>query len=224
MGTIGKRGKTTKLTKKDFSEYFIQQVLAKDFMTNPKYEIFNLYVYDWESDFLLITKAGYSYEVEIKISLEDFMNDFKNKADKYFILENGYKTMYKTVKICKDKDGQIHRKEEPYEVSCSRPNYFGYCVPYYLVDKIKQTLPDYAGLWYINEYAHLVCVHKPEKLNVEPVDEDKLKLKEKFYYAYCNWRDRSLKWHDREKELKATISWLKAEFKAATGFDIKEVF
>ena len=72
MGTIGRRG--YKRPKQEFTEDAIQQVLAKEYMTNPKYVAYNLHIFPWESDFLICTRAGYWYEVEIKISLADFKN------------------------------------------------------------------------------------------------------------------------------------------------------
>ena len=71
-----------------FSESFIQRVLNNFFAFNSvRYNINNLYVFDWESDKLLETKSGYIYEFEIKISRGDFKNDFKHKKDKHIILE-----------------------------------------------------------------------------------------------------------------------------------------
>lgn len=48
----------------------------------------NAYVFksDWESDFLIITKAGYVVEFEVKISKADFQAD-KKKVQKHSILE-----------------------------------------------------------------------------------------------------------------------------------------
>lgn len=48
--------------------------------------MFNLFVYHWESDYIAITKNGYVYEVEIKISRADFLNDFKHKEEKHLLL------------------------------------------------------------------------------------------------------------------------------------------
>ena len=55
-----------------FTEEAILQKLRVGYMSNPKYAVANLHVFDWESDFLVKTKAGYWYEVEVKISRDDF--------------------------------------------------------------------------------------------------------------------------------------------------------
>lgn len=46
----------------------------------------NVFVYDWESDFLYQTKTGYFVECEVKISRSDFFADFK-KENKHNILK-----------------------------------------------------------------------------------------------------------------------------------------
>ena len=40
------------MQKEDFSESLIQKVLTKEYMTHPKYILYNLHVFPWESDFL----------------------------------------------------------------------------------------------------------------------------------------------------------------------------
>lgn len=51
---------------------------------NYEYKLFNSYVYDWESDFFGISKTGYSYEVEVKISRSDYFVDFKKDKHELF--------------------------------------------------------------------------------------------------------------------------------------------
>ena len=53
-----------------------------------RYVINNLHIYDWESDFLAITRSLYAYEVEVKMSKQDFFNDFK-KDKKHKVLKDG---------------------------------------------------------------------------------------------------------------------------------------
>ena len=77
------------LKKTEWTEKKIQDRLRMYFMSpnTKKYEITNLYVYGWESDYLAITKSMVAYEVEIKVSRPDFKNDFKNKQDKHLLLK-----------------------------------------------------------------------------------------------------------------------------------------
>lgn len=42
------------------------KILNRDLLSNPMYVINNLHIYDWESDFLAITRSLYAYEVEVK--------------------------------------------------------------------------------------------------------------------------------------------------------------
>ena len=73
MSSIGNRNKTDKEDMK-WSEELIQQQLRYNFLSpsSVKYFTENINVYDWESDVLKITKSGYAYEFEIKISRGDF--------------------------------------------------------------------------------------------------------------------------------------------------------
>ena len=86
MGTKSKQNLL--LSKEQVTEQLLQQYL-RGWKSNPKYIVENLYVFDWESDMLLKTRSGYWYEVECKISLADFKNDFKRKWRKYDLLKAG---------------------------------------------------------------------------------------------------------------------------------------
>ena len=52
-----------------WTEELIQDTLRLHFLSSSskKYEMFGRFIYDWESDYLAITKSGYVYECEIKI-------------------------------------------------------------------------------------------------------------------------------------------------------------
>lgn len=151
MGSIGDREKNkekSKLTEKDI------QWSLRFFLSQPKYKLYNLYVFGWESDCLLLTKSGYWYEFEIKISRSDFKNDFKNKGDKHRIL------------------GTIS--------DTKKPNYFYYVVPEGLIQ--VDEIPSYAGLIYINEYRHRTIVKQAPVLHKVKNNPKDLNLTDKFYY------------------------------------------
>lgn len=189
------------------SEQKIQRILRFQYMTNPRYVAENLFVFKWESDFLFKTRSGYWHEVEIKISFSDFKNDAKNKKEKFEILETGQ---------CVHKGFVNHNK---------RPNYFSYCVTEDMVERVKYLIPEYAGLFYVEEKTHLlVKVKAPKKLHPEKIDDNILKLTEKFYYNYRSWKSCCDGWMDEERKLKSKIRFLEKEYKAATGYDIKDVF
>lgn len=161
MGTKSKQ--TPLLTKEQVSELLLQQYL-RVWKSNHTYIVENLYVFDWESDMLIKTRSGYWYEVECKISFADFKNDFKNKRQKHELLKTG---------------DEKHR----------RPNYFYYCVPWYLSEKVLPLLPDYAGLIVLTENGRLNEVNRAPCLHKQKYTNEELKLCDKFYYAYRNWKE-----------------------------------
>ena len=179
-----------------FTEQNILERLRWGYMSNPVYAIANLFVFGWESDFLLKTKAGYWYEVEVKISRADFKNDRKHKSEKYDILEGR-------------QDGL-------------RPNYFSYCVPAHLLDKVADLIPSWAGICTVNDWGQVRLVRIAAPLHSEKISDDRLNLLGKFYYNYSN-----LRWkHDHHEEtirqLRAENRWLRDEYKAATGAPIED--
>ena len=211
------------MDKKDINESYIQERLLFGWKSTHQYVMENLYVFDWESDFLLKTKSGYWYEAEIKISLSDFKADFKKK-EKHQILENGFK-IWKSWKYNPLTKEKIEYNKE---VKTKRPNYFTYAVPWYLEEQVKPILPKYAGLLVLDENGYVLRESvKPPKLHSEKYSDESLNLTEKFYY---NWRtcrqDKmmvSKNHNDTIKYLRNKISLMEAEFKAQTGFDFSEV-
>ena len=211
------------MDKKDINESYIQKRLLSGWKSTHQYVMENLYVFGWESDFLLKTKSGYWYEAEIKISLSDFKADFKKK-EKHQILENGFK-IWKSWKYNPLTKEKIEYNKE---VKTKRPNYFTYAVPWYLEEQVKPLLPKYAGLLVLDENGYVLRESvKPPKLHSEKYSDESLNLTEKFYY---NWRtcrqDKmmvSKNHNDTIKYLRNKISLMEAEFKAQTGFDFSEV-
>ncbi len=95
----------------------------------------------WEADMISVTKANYLNEYEIKISRQDFYNDFRKK--KHYYLKNLIK--YST------------------NIGSNYPNYFWYIAP---LKAIPLCLPDYAGLMqthYINRYEHKIILSEIKK-------------------------------------------------------------
>ena len=170
---MGVRGLKKKTTIK-FTEEYIQSKL-NFFLSESaqKYNMDNLYIFDWESDKLIKTKSGYLYEFEIKVSRDDFHNDFKNKQNKHLILEG---------------------KEEE-----RKPNYFYYAVPEGLID--VDEIPSYAGLVYIKEDGYgingLRIVRTAPKLHGVKYSDEELGLIDKFYYNMKSYKDKYGKEKDR---------------------------
>lgn len=144
-----------------------------------KYEIANLFVFGWESDYLAITKSLVSYEIEIKISKADFKNEAKHKVDKYLLLEGG--------------------KEKLGRYSGGVPNYFYYAVPDGLIT--EEEIPEFAGLIYVNPWG-VTIVKAAKKLTEEKFDAEKYNLTDKFYYNMWTWRNKFEEFRDSAEEIK----------------------
>ncbi len=81
----------------------------------------NVYIWHWESDILYLTRAGYPWEYEIKLTHSDFLADAK-KQTKHSSLQNG---------------------------SGSGPAHFYYACPKDVIT--VEELPEYAGLIYVSD-------------------------------------------------------------------------
>lgn len=193
------------------TEKKIQQVLNK-FMPSPKYNVDGLFVFRWESDKLMWTKAGYIYEFEIKISRADYKNDFKHKIEKHLLLNSKLKepseqlqqTLFDNLlKLKQKRYPNITMDQVKKECICHLPentrlpNFFYYVVP---VGMLKpDEVPPYAGLIYINtdkepkhyrgkpdKWIYNFSIMRPApKLHKTKYTDAELNLSEKFYY---NWQ------------------------------------
>lgn len=174
---MGRSGENVeRLSERRIQEAIYQQGFLSH--SSIKYYAENMFIYEWESDIWLMTKSGYAYEVEIKITRSDFKNDFKNKADKHVILESGASS---------DQDNRL------------RPNYFYYAVPNSLIS--PEDIPEYAGLLYVtvvptalnkNGYYRLDVVKAAPKIHKDKTDVEFLRLTDKFYFNYIAWKNRYL--------------------------------
>lgn len=179
MGVRGLRGNG----RSEYTESWMQWRMSS-MLSNPRYVMENLYIFDWESDLLLVTYSGYYYEVEVKLTLSDFKRDFE-KTDKHCIMENGYR-LRRTRRMV---GGEI--VEKYVETPRDRPNYFLYAVPSFLADKVRELVPPYAGFATVNQWGTITMEKKPPLLHKTKLD---VNLQDKFYF---NWR--------REKEISAEL-------------------
>lgn len=165
MGIRGRRGVVTQ--KQKYTEDSIQRALYENhpILTQPAFEMIGLFFYAWESDYLAISKAGYVYECEIKISHSDFLNEAAHKHEKMLILSDG--------------------SESP----SKRPNYFYYVCPEGIISEAE--CPKFAGLMYITDSGTFryiksaPCLHKA-KYDTQ-ADLHRRYMRDKFYYAMWNW-------------------------------------
>lgn len=193
------------------TEQKIQRVLNK-FMASWKYNVDGLFVFRWESDKLIWTKAGYIYEFEIKISRSDFKADFKHKIEKHLILGSALPDETELPQMQDLFDNYHKQRKKKYgdyitdedikrefermgDVTGKRmPNFFYYAVPEGMLE--PDEVPPYAGLVYITtnkgvrrhrsdpeEWYHDVkIVRKAPQLHKTKYTDGELGLGEKFYY------------------------------------------
>jgi hypothetical protein len=143
----------------EYTEKSMQDAL-RGFLSNPVYIIKNLYVFNWESDMLFLTRAGYWYEIEIKISRSDFFNDSKKCT--------GYNHLKSDVLTDPAKKG---------------PNFFYYAIPKGMITLSE--LPTYAGLIEVDNGYYTVKVKAP-RLRKTKLDRNCMGLQDKFYF---NWKN-----------------------------------
>ena len=200
MGCRGTR--TTRHKLPEWTEESIQKVLNRQYLPSAKYITNNLFIFGaWESDYAAMTQSHYWHEVEIKISLADFKNDFTHKADKHHILVYGY-----------DLKGKAK----------VRPHFFSYAVPDPLVDKVKDLIPPYAGLVGISANGFATIIKSPVLIHKHKYTDDELRLTEKFYFNYISYRDKYSSFSKELKKYRAELNSMRAEFKAVTGKSWKE--
>lgn len=138
---------------------------------NYKYQLFNVFVFNNESDFLAVSRSNYTIEVEIKTSRADFKNDFKKTT--------GYKNYGK------------NKHEHLQSDNTYKPNKFCFAVPEGMIT--KDEVPDYAGLIYIkkSEFASAYYVKYPKFLHKHNLMQNNRFLKQilnKFYYQNIDLR------------------------------------
>lgn len=146
--------------KPEYTEKAIQDNL-RFLLSNPRYILNNLYVFGWESDTLILTKSGYWYEIEIKISRKDFKNDFRNKHDKQATLADIASTL--------------------------KPNYFYYAVPENMLE--VEEIPNYAGLIVMTSHLHPRIIRRAPLLHKVKNTPEQLRLADKFYFNMLSAQD-----------------------------------
>lgn len=154
----------------------IQNALRQRFF-NHKYDLQNSYIFQngWECDFFSITKSGYCYEVEIKVSRSDFIADFKKEKHELFkrivsganfYFKNCGSSKWNGSIICRTKKATLERR-------------YNYRI------HSKEALEQYDYLnqyrdWYLHE--NYYDVHAP-CTNIRFIDLNKINCPHRFYYA-----------------------------------------
>ncbi|MBQ6097895.1 MAG: hypothetical protein IJK99_09130 [Bacteroidales bacterium] len=154
-----------------------------------------------EADLVVITKANYLIEIEIKRSWRDFLKDFRKDS---FHADN-------------------------------RITEFYYCVPDCMVEACKEHL--YSDPALERKYGKIGLISFDESGNICFVRDGRKRISLKLTTAevleiarlgVLRFWDTRRKYDDNEKDkkiaaLRGEISFLKEEYKAATGYDINEV-
>lgn len=157
----------------------VMDILDKEFMSSAMYTLTNLYLYSWESDFIKVSKGGFVYEVEVKLTHSDFEADFK-KEGKHKLFKTQYdrtNSKWSSVK----KEGIVN---------C--PNYFYFATLEGII--AKEEVPVYAGLIYVYpEKKYIQVVKEAPRLNVGRINSEGLNLEYKMYRMMKKWRDAALK-------------------------------
>lgn len=175
------------------TESKIQELLTGNF--DHLYQLTNSYIFGWESDYFGVTKSGYTYEIEIKISKSDFKADF-SKTEKHRCLKYGHQELI-TIPTQETKKylptGRTYNRrgvempEHDYipQGYCPltmkhnlTPNRFYYAVP---ADMSDIDVPEYAGLISCTNEIKIIkqapFIHKRKELKkLTPI------LLKKFYY------------------------------------------
>lgn len=189
MGMRGTRGGTP--TKPKHTEESIQQALYWNhpILTKPAFEMVGFIFYAWESDYLAISKAGYVYECEIKISHSDFLNEAIHKQNKMRILQG-----------LSASDGTIDDR---------RPNYFWYVCPEGIISEAE--CPKFAGLMYITDSGTFRCIksapclHKA-KINLITLDENTGAERKKAIYILVQASDLNQAAKNLAEGMRGTVS------------------
>jgi hypothetical protein len=194
------------------NENTIIKVLCNSYNTsNIVYKLSNALIFksDWESDFFIQKRNGYSYEFEVKINRADFFND-KKKITKHLILSEGkYTTEHRSWKI-----NEQTKKPEVKETILTehlynfRPNKFFYVVPKDLI-KVDE-IPKYAGLIYFSEttYPKLKIIKQAPFIHKNKLEFENV-LCRKFYNYWLNGKNEIMELNRVIEELKLEIKILK---------------
>lgn len=179
------------------TETNIQKILAHYTIKKAHHPVApNIYLFDWESDFVSVTKTGYVHEFEIKVSVADFKKD-SEKTGRHQVLATGSREPTRDEHHLRDRylqpnpapwvktrvdaiPGLVHG-----QVFAARPNYFWYVTPENLV--AATDIPQHAGLLHISVSGNMTAVKEAPVLHkdkITPQQRDKLIVS--CYYRF--WR------------------------------------
>lgn len=158
---------------KPLTELALQHAIHQKWGFGREFGIGNLYLFGWnESDYLTVTKAGYTDEYEIKLSRSDFHADKrKDRHERYQIV-----TPWRFYTGHQSKHRPPFTQVTHVGIANQYPNRFWYVVPDGLVT--PDEVPEYAGLIYAEQrgfgYVMLKVVKRGPKLHGHKLPEAKV--------------------------------------------------
>jgi hypothetical protein len=179
------------------------------FNHNHEHKFENVYIHEWEADCFSVTKSGYSYEIEVKVSRSDFFADFKKPKHQFFrtfktgrgILNLGESwkcegwpivDTFPELREFRIRYTNFNASNFSYK-NC--PNKFFFACPSGLIDISE--VPEYAGLIYVGkEYLdEYRVIKKAPYLHKDPVKPNEL-LFDKYYWMCMDQKNkiRDLQW------------------------------
>ncbi len=145
------------------TEIEVQNILYKSYLSSNNLLIAPCsFVFGWEADLVIITKALLSHEFEIKLSRQDFLKDKKKEKhehiQKYITGIRQYKRNYFNLEIdCR---------------TLKPANYFWYVCPENMI-KVEE-LPEYAGLIELLDKGWINTKKKAPRLHGDKLDNKEI--------------------------------------------------
>jgi len=166
----------------DINANFINVALYRKFASKSKDIVTNVFFHSqYESDLITTSSLGYITEIEVKISSNDFRNDFKKAHNVYS--EDRYKIIHRQLKHDWIKTGQSGLKR------------FYFATPKGLLN--PQKIPKHCGLLEIDKYGTVeikvrACqLIKPRKITTD----QQHKLDSVFKWRYRDlWKEKNFPW------------------------------
>ena len=157
------------------NERQIQYRLYRALWQQSELMVPNCCVFGWEADMLRVTKAGYVWEYEIKISRADYLAD-TDKTRKHEILSTGGTEEWTGELLVRD-----------------RPRHFIYLMPAGIAQAAE--MPDYAGFVQLepqnNGVWRLAVIKPPPALGKGKItDEQRLQMLLSTYHRFWQYRRR----------------------------------
>jgi hypothetical protein len=156
---------------------------------NHVHQLSNVFVHEWEADLFTVTKSGYAYEFEIKVSRSDFLADFKKEKHVIFrAMKKGCCVIPRSLAYTWSDIPELRGQKIP----CSHiktvkisyktcPNRFYFVCPTNLID--PRELPPYAGLMYAVAGGGLLEIVKAPYIHKEAFQCETMLFSKYFWMA-----------------------------------------